>query len=563
MANRPSSPPPTVSVIVPVWNVEPYLVQCLDSVVGQTIGLERIELVAVDDGSTDGSGRMLDEYAARFPQVVVSHEPGSGGPGRPRNIGLDRATGTYVFFLDADDYLGPEALERLVAMAERNESDIVLGKRVGIEGRQIQRRSGMFKQNVERATVEQVYRSGNVQKLFRRAFVVRAGMRFPEGVAGGEDGDVMARLYFEASTISILADYDCYYLRRRPGSQTNRPDRRDDLVAYFARLEERRMKAVAARRPPGIARDKLMFRHIRKMVRKFNARWLASDPAERRRVFDAGAGVLERWHTPWIDRALAASAAFRAYCLQHGLLAELEDIVACPDETAYGDPLVERSRVFARFPHFRDASGIPDRYFDITSELVPRHDLARAAVVDGTLEISGQAYLRLLGGETAVELRRWPRGARFEHGTTPVPTPELRDKKMRYPRAGYRAAIDLRTAADGRPLPPGTWGVWLSIGNAAIRRSIPARPPRGAAVATGQRSGVVVKGGGLRTNAAGALRLRVGRPSVTDRVLEGAEAAVLRLNRRVGRLLSVSRAGGSSPGPRSGRRRPGGPRRRT
>jgi poly(ribitol-phosphate) beta-N-acetylglucosaminyltransferase len=135
MANRPSSQPPTVSVIVPVWNVEPYLVQCLDSVVGQTLGLERIELVAIDDGSTDGSGRILDEYAARFPQVVVIHEPNSGGPGRPRNLGIDRATGTYVFFLDADDYLGTEALERLVAMAERNESDIVLGKLVGVEGR--------------------------------------------------------------------------------------------------------------------------------------------------------------------------------------------------------------------------------------------------------------------------------------------------------------------------------------------------------------------------------------------------------------------------------------------
>jgi glycosyltransferase involved in cell wall biosynthesis len=541
MANRTSSPP-TVSVIVPVWNVKPYLVQCLDSVVGQTLGLERIELIAVDDGSTDGSERILDEYAARYPQVVVSHEPNSGGPGRPRNIGIDRATGTYVFFLDADDYLGLEALERLVAMAERNESDIVLAKHVGIEGRRIYRRTGMFKQNVDRAEIEQVYRSGNVQKLFRRGFIVRSGMRFPEGVAGGEDGDVMARINLEASTISILADYDSYYIRRRPGSQTNRPDRKDDRVAYFARLEER-IKVVAARRRPGIARDVLMFRHIRKMLRKFNGRWLASDPDERRRVFDAGAGVLERWHTPRIDKALAAWGAYHAYCLQHGLLAELEEMVGRSHATAYGDPLVEGGRIYARFPHFRDASGIPDRCFDITRELVPRHDLARAAVVDGILELSGQAYLGLLGGETDVELRRWPRGPAFGHVTTPLPTPELRDKTMRYPRAGYRAAIDLGTAADGRPLPPGTWGVWLSIGNARIRRSIPARPPRGGNAAARQRSEIVVKGGGLRTNAGGALRLQVGRPSVTDRVLERAEAVALRLNRRVARVLSVSRAG--------------------
>jgi CDP-glycerol glycerophosphotransferase len=372
-------------------------------------------------------------------------------------------------------------------------------------------------------------------------------MRFPDGVAGGEDGDVMAGLYFAASTISILADYDCYYLRRRPGSQTNRADRRDDRVAYFARLEERRMKVVAARRPPGNARDQLMFRHIRKMLRKFGGRWLASDPDERRRVFDAGAAILERWHTPRIDRALAASEAFRAYCLQHGLLAELEDFAACPQETAYGDPLVEGGRVYARFPHFRDASGIPDRCFDITRELAPRHDLERAAVMDGTLTLTGQAYLRLLGGETVVELRRWPRGAAFRHQATRVPTPELRDKTIRYPRAGYRAAIDLRSAADGRPLPRGTWDVWLSIGNAAIRRSIPVRPPRGGDRAASQRSGIVVKGGGLRINAGGALRLRVGQPSVSERLLERAQGVVVRLSRlgarvvsRTGRLLGMA-----------------------
>ena len=95
-----------VSVIVPVYNVEAYLRECLDSVVGQTLEFDRIELIAIDDGSTDGSGRMLDAYAARC-AMTVRHEPNSGGAGRPRNVGLDLATGQYVFFLDADDYWGP------------------------------------------------------------------------------------------------------------------------------------------------------------------------------------------------------------------------------------------------------------------------------------------------------------------------------------------------------------------------------------------------------------------------------------------------------------------------
>jgi glycosyltransferase involved in cell wall biosynthesis len=533
---------PTVSVIVPVWNVEPYLAQSLDSVVEQTIGLDRIELITVDDGSTDGGGRMLDEYAARYPQVTVVHEANSGGAGRPRNVGLDRAGGTYVFFLDADDYLGPECLERLVAMAERNESDIVLGKLVGIEGRRVYRQAGAFRKNEDRVDVERVYRSGNVLKLFRRSFVERVGARFPEGVAGGEDGDFMARLYLEASTISVVADYECYFVRKRTRTTADPPDRRDDRVSFFQRLEEERIKPVAAQRKPGLQRDMLMLRHLRKMLRKFSPGWLALEPAERRRVFDTAAGILERWHTGLIGRALPAWAAIRAWCLQHGLLEELEHVVACPPETAYGDPLVEGRRMYARFPHFRDASGIPDRCFDITREIVPEHTLGRATLVDGRLEISGQAYLTLIGGDTTVELRRWPRGETVRFEAASLPTPELRDKARQYPMAGYHAAIDLATAADGKPLRDGSWGVHLSIGNPTVRRSVPVRIPRRGrqAVLAGPRP---TRGAGLRTSAAGALRLRVGRRTLGDRILERAERAYVGVSRRLGRALAASRAG--------------------
>jgi CDP-glycerol glycerophosphotransferase len=537
-----ASASPTVSVIVPVWNVEPYLAQSLDSVIEQTLGLDRIELIAVDDGSTDRGGRMLDEYAARFLQVDVVHEPNSGGAGRPRNVGLDRARGTYVFFLDADDYLGPECLERLVAMAERNASDIVLGKLVGIEGRRVYRQAGAFRKNEDRVDVERVYRSGNVLKLFRRSFIERVGARFPEGVAGGEDGDFMARMYLEASTISVVADYDCYFVRKRARSAADPPDRRDDRVSFFERLEEERIKPVAAQRKPGLQRDMLMLRHLRKMLRKFSSGWLALEPADRRRVFDTAAGILERWHTGLIDRALPAWAAIRAWCLQHGLLEELEHVVACPPETAYGDPLVEGRRIYARYPHFRDASGIPDRCFDITREVVPEHTLERATLVEGRLEMAGRAYLTLIGGDTTVELRRWPRGETVRLDATPVPTPELRDKIRRYPMAGYRVALDLGTAAGGMPLRAGTWAMHLSIGTATIRRSMPVRVPRRErqAVLGGPKP---AGGGRLRTNQAGALRLRVGRRNLGDRVLERVERVYLGVARRLGRLLSASRAG--------------------
>lgn len=256
---------PAVSVIIPVWNVEPYLRECLDSVVGQTTGLDQLEIIAVDDGSTDGSAGLLDEYAAQCPQVKVVHQANSGGPGHPRNVGLGQATGRYVFFLDADDYLGREALERLVAMAERNTSDIVLAKMVGIGERPVPTRA--FRQTLERANLDQVYSTLTVLKLFRRALIERLGLRFAEGLRGGEDAPFTERAYLEAGVISLGADYDCYYCRRRIGSQTL-SGVQDDLVAYLARISDR-IELLAQYTEPGIGRDRLMVRHIGDVVRPF------------------------------------------------------------------------------------------------------------------------------------------------------------------------------------------------------------------------------------------------------------------------------------------------------
>jgi poly(ribitol-phosphate) beta-N-acetylglucosaminyltransferase len=98
---------PDVSVVVPVYNTMPYLTRCLTSLVEQSIGLDRMQVVAVDDGSTDGSGRELDRFAERYPDTfTVIHQANSGGPAGPCNRALDAATGRFVFFVGADDYLG-------------------------------------------------------------------------------------------------------------------------------------------------------------------------------------------------------------------------------------------------------------------------------------------------------------------------------------------------------------------------------------------------------------------------------------------------------------------------
>lgn len=113
---------PTVSVVIPVYNVEAYLCECVDSVLAQT--MQDFEIILVDDGATDSSGAICDRYDHQDPRVRVIHQP-NGGLSAARNTGLDAAVGEYVYFLDSDDYIAPNSLELLLAKAAPACADVV------------------------------------------------------------------------------------------------------------------------------------------------------------------------------------------------------------------------------------------------------------------------------------------------------------------------------------------------------------------------------------------------------------------------------------------------------
>ena len=114
----------SVSVIVPVYNVEKYLARCLDSLLGQT--QPDIEILVVNDGSTDTSGRIVDEYAQKYPDRIRAFHMENEGVSAARNRGVAEAEGKYLTFVDSDDYVTVDYLELMVEAAEKNHSDLAL-----------------------------------------------------------------------------------------------------------------------------------------------------------------------------------------------------------------------------------------------------------------------------------------------------------------------------------------------------------------------------------------------------------------------------------------------------
>ena len=112
---------PKISVIVPVYKVEPYLDRCVESIVNQTY--RDLEIILVDDGSPDACPAMCDAWAARDERIRVIHTS-NGGAARARNLGLMQARGDYIGFADSDDILHPEMYQKLLHALEETESDI-------------------------------------------------------------------------------------------------------------------------------------------------------------------------------------------------------------------------------------------------------------------------------------------------------------------------------------------------------------------------------------------------------------------------------------------------------
>lgn len=223
---------PLVTAIVPVYGVERYLDRCVRSLVGQTH--RNLEIILVDDGSLDASPAICDRWAARDARVRVIHQT-NAGVSAARNRGMEVARGTYLCFVDADDYAEPDMVATMVARAEADDAQMVW---CGYETNMMRDdgpcprmdatvsydltltdNAGLAAWFAELAARRYVYPSWN--KLFRADFVRAVGARFPVGVIADEDSYFGFPLYAAVERVSVVPARLYHYVVR-PGSAAGR-----------------------------------------------------------------------------------------------------------------------------------------------------------------------------------------------------------------------------------------------------------------------------------------------------------------------------------------------------
>lgn len=239
---------PLASIIIPVYNTAPYLERCINSVVNQTY--KNLEIICVDDGSTDGSELIVDEYAKRDSRIKVVHKQ-NGGESSARNVGIRMMTGQYVGFIDCDDWIEPEMYEKLVSAIIEKDVDMVASSwykdydetTIKIENQLSVSKEVFGREELLNYIYKRDYYRGFTymwDKLYRRSlFYDEEGqlILFDEDLVLGGDVLYLGRLALNTKKAYYLdAAFYHYYQRDASGCHTMDLKKRMDWLEAYKRL---------------------------------------------------------------------------------------------------------------------------------------------------------------------------------------------------------------------------------------------------------------------------------------------------------------------------------------
>ncbi|TMR98104.1 glycosyltransferase family 2 protein [Nonomuraea basaltis] len=362
---------PLLSVVVPFYNVEPYITECLKSLAVQT--LDDLEVILVDDGSCDGSRRIAEDFVAGDRRFVLIEQPNQG-PGPARNEGIKQARGTYLAFADADDVVPPDAYERLVAKLAETGSDLACGA-VGrlVDGaleestlhEKVFRRPALCTHITDKQVLIRDRTVWN--KVYRRDFWERAGLEFPAGIY--EDVPVAMQAHVLATGVDMVGDV-VYHWRRRDEGETSITQRRAEPTNLHERLAAiRAVRAFLDERAPELLGgfDALV------LEKDFVFLFQALEASDEPEVLD----LARSWVAELGPRALAGAPSLRRlelHLIERGLVAELRAVRDFRRSRVDGTRVVPRgwrtTGWYGDYPFFRNRRlRIPDDVFDARDEL--------------------------------------------------------------------------------------------------------------------------------------------------------------------------------------------------
>ncbi|HSD81257.1 MAG TPA: glycosyltransferase, partial [Solirubrobacteraceae bacterium] len=482
---------PRISVVVPIFNVEPYLEECLGSIASQSFG--DLEVILVDDGSTDGSAAIARDFAARDARFSLLTQP-NGGLGKARNTGADAATGEFLAFVDSDDALPRNAYALLLGALEESGSDYAAGNvhRLTRHGtaqapflRRVFRETqlGTHVTRFPQMLVDRIVPN----KLWRRSFWQQHGLRFPEGVLH-EDIPVVLPAMFLARSVDLLAE-PVYWYRIREGADRSITQRRVEPKALLDRL------AAVQHVSEFLGRE-----HQEEFKRRYDASVVAEDlryylnvlelaDEDYRTLFLEKVNAFLDQIDPRALQSVPAIERLKWHLVRRRLMPELLEVRRFQREELHErTPVREGGRWYGDYPFRKDPRlAIPDAIYRVDGELKPVVRVEDMRWDDGRLHLGGFAFIEGIGAPargsqkvtvTALRPGRLARirlltsGLRFRTRGTHRPDANAIERYQYIDLAwsGFEAVLDSRRLRRGRRRGADGWDVYVTVRAGGLKR---------------------------------------------------------------------------------------------
>jgi CDP-glycerol glycerophosphotransferase len=482
---------PRISVVVPIYNVESYLEPCLESLAGQTV--DDLEALLVDDGSTDRSAEIAEEFARRDPRFKLIRQT-NGGLSAARNTGIDAATGEFLAFLDSDDALPHNAYELLLGALDSTGSDFASGNVHRLSQWSTTQSRFLAKAFATTRLKTHVTKYRPLladrtawNKLWRRSFWDRHGLRFPEGVVH-EDIPVVIPAHFMAASVDVLAEPVYLYRIREDGNLSITQRRLEQRVLLDRLAAVEHVSGYLAQHGPKQGKQWYDESVVADDLRLHLNILDSADDDYRALFLDRVNAFLDTVDEKAFEPLLAIDR-LKWHLVRRRLMPELIDVLRFQREQLQGTPPVQiGGRWYGDYPFRGDSRlAIPDSVYRLDQELPLNAHVEELRADGDKLHIRGYAYIHGIGAATPdaqrlkltalrpgrlrrLRLRTTALGLRTKLTHRPDVTADRTQSVRDVSWSGFEATLDTRALRRAGRWTEGTWDIYATARSGRLTR---------------------------------------------------------------------------------------------